>query len=93
MSKQKDVFDISKIDSNRIYNIIEKSWPTNISGIARELGFDIHEGNQKKVVARLSYHVNKLKKAERIHTKKIDRAVVIWPNEIERIRFIHEMMG
>ena len=92
MTKQKDIFDISKIDSNQVYKIIEGSWPTNISGIARELGFNIHEGNQKKVVARLSYHVNKLKKDEKIHTKKIDRAVVIWPHDIERIRFIHEMM-
>ena len=84
--------DVAKISKERIFEVIEKHWPINISGIARELGLNPDGEHQKRVVARISYHINKLKQEEKVHTKKIDRAVVIWPHEIEKIRFIHEML-
>lgn len=92
MAHKEDNLDISKIDGSDIYRVVEKSWPINISGIARELGLKVDGKDQKKIVARLSYHVKKLKNEEKIVVKKIDRAVVMWPHEIEKIRFIHEMM-
>ncbi|RLG20844.1 hypothetical protein DRN74_04485 [Candidatus Micrarchaeota archaeon] len=92
MEKKRNSLDISKIGRIEIYRVIEKHWPINISGIARELGLNPDGEHQKRVVARISYHVNKLKQEEKVHTKKIDRAVVIWPHEIEKIRFIHEML-
>lgn len=76
----------------KIYEIIESNWPIHISGIARELRLPVDGAEKKKIVARINYHVNKLKDEEKIHTKKIDRALVIWPFEIEKLRFIHEML-
>ena len=82
-----------KISRGEIYKIIENEWPVNISGIARRLELPVDDSTKtKQIVARISYHVNELKKQEKIHTKKIDRALVVWPHEIEKIRFVHELM-
>jgi predicted transcriptional regulator len=80
---------MSKDTRERIYRIIEKDWPLHETEIARKLGL---KGDQKKVVARINYHVKALEKDELVRTKKIGRARVVWPQEIEKIRFIHEMM-
>ena len=74
-----------------IYNVIESDWPIHISGIARKLDMPVDK-EPKRVTSRIKYHINLLKEEEKVLTKKIDRALVIWPNEIERLRFVHEMM-
>jgi predicted transcriptional regulator len=74
-----------------IYKIIENNWPINISGIARKMG--IHdEKDARKSIARIKYHIKKLEDQEKIITKKIDRATVIWPHDIEKLRFVHEFL-
>ena len=75
-----------------VYKIIESDWPIHISGIARKLGLPVDSDEKKKIIARINYHVNQLKKEEKILTKKIDRALVIWPHEIEKLRFVHELL-
>lgn len=73
----------------QIYKIIEEDWPLHETEIAKKLGL---KGEQKKVVAAIDYHVKALEKDELIRTKKIGRSRVVWPQEVEKIRFIHEMM-
>jgi len=77
--------------TEEVYNVIESEWPIHISGIARKLGMPVDE-EPKKITSRLRYHVNLLKNEEKVITKKIDRALVVWPHDIEKIRFVHEMM-
>lgn len=83
---------MSKNFRTEIYVIIESDWPIHISGIARKLGLPVDGDEKKKIVARINYHINQLKNEEKILTKKIDRALVIWPNDIEKLRFVHEFM-
>lgn len=75
-----------------VYKIIESDWPIHISGIARKLGLPVDGKDKKKIVARINYHVKLLKEEEKILTKKIDRALVIWPHDVEKIRFVHEIL-
>ena len=75
-----------------IYRIIEKDWPLHETEIAKRMGLKVTDKSQKKVVAMINYHVKALEKDELVMTKKIGRSSVVWPREIEKIRFIHEMM-
>ena len=83
---------MSKDFRTEIYGIIESDWPIHISVIARKLGLPVDGEEKKKIIARINYHVNQLKKEEKILTKKIDRALVIWPYDIEKLRFVHEIL-
>jgi len=80
---------MSKGTRAEIFRIIEKDWPLHETEIAKKLGL---KGEQKKVVAMINYHVKALEKDELVMTKKIGRARVVWPQEIEKIRFIHDML-
>jgi predicted transcriptional regulator len=80
---------MSKDTRVQIYKIIEKDWPLHETEIAKKLGL---KGEQKKVVAMIDYHVKALERDELVMTKKIGRSRVVWPKEVEKIRFIHEMM-
>ena len=72
----------------KIYEIICKEWPIHASGVCRILDMDPTPSNVSKV----KYHFDKLKREEKIHTKKIDRALVAWPAQIDKIRVVHEFM-
>jgi predicted transcriptional regulator len=67
---------------------IETNWPTHIKEIVRDLGFEIDNSNIKK----FSYHIRMLEKEERIKVKRIGRALVAWPTEMEKLRTIHELL-
>ena len=83
---------MSKNLREEIYEIIEKDWPVHETAIAKKLGMKIDGKNQKKAVAKINYHIKALEQQEKIMSKKIGRARVIWPHEIEKLRFIHEML-
>jgi predicted transcriptional regulator len=83
---------MSKNLREEIYEIIEKEWPVHETAIAKKLGMKINGKNQKKAVARVHYHIKMLKDQEKIVTKNVGGSLLIWPHEIEKIRFIHEMM-
>ncbi len=76
----------------QIYKTIESNWPIHATGIAKHLGFEITEQNQKQVLGKIKYHIDKLEEQEKVISKKIAGAKVVWPMQIERIRFIEEMM-
>ena len=71
-----------------IFNIVQEAWPVHVSGICKIL---ILEGNISDI-SKVRYHVHKLKAERLVHTKKIDRALVAWPAEIDRLRVVHELL-
>ena len=71
-----------------VLEIIDKNWPVHIKEIVHELGFEMDNSNIKKI----SYHVNELKKHEKVRVKRIGKALVVWPNEMEKLRIIHELL-
>jgi len=73
---------------NKILERIESNWPTHIKELIRDTGFEVDNANIKK----FSYHIRQLEKEEKIKTKRIGRALVVWPIEIEKLRIIHELL-
>lgn len=73
---------------NEIFNIVQEAWPIHVSGICKVLKL---EGNISDI-SKVRYHVHKLKAERLVHTKKIDRALVAWPAEIDRLRVVHELL-
>ena len=67
---------------------VESNWPTHIREIIRDLGFEVDNTNIKK----FSYHIRKLEEAEKIKVKRIGRALVAWPVDMEKLRMIHELL-
>ena len=80
---------------SKILEVIENEWPVSITEIAKQLGLykkNIDERKRKAVVAKVVYHVKKLKEQEKIRTKKIGQTIVVWPHDIEKLRIVHEML-
>ena len=71
-----------------VLEIIEGTWPTHIKEIVRGLGYETDNSNIKKV----SYHVNELRRQEKVQVKRMGKALVVWPTEIEKLRTIHELL-
>ena len=80
---------------DKIMIIIEREWPVSVTEIAERLGIfkrGMNEKKRKAAVGKISYHVKKLKEQEKIDTKKIGQTVIIWPYEINKLRFLHDML-
>jgi hypothetical protein len=71
-----------------VFQVIKEGWPIHPSGVCRKLKIEVNSSN----ISKIKYHFGLLHKAGKIHTKKIDRALVAWPSEIEKIRMIHEFI-
>ena len=71
-----------------IYRTIQKNWPIHVSGICRKLGIDESASN----VSKIRYHIMLLKDENKIYTKKLDRALVAWPVDIEKLRVMRQFM-
>ena len=71
-----------------ILDRIESNWPTHIRELVRDLGFEVDNTNIKKI----SYHIRRLETEEKIKVKRIGRALVAWPSEMEKLRAIHELL-
>jgi predicted transcriptional regulator len=67
---------------------IESNWPTHVRELVRDLGFEVDNNNIKKI----SYHIRRLEAEEKIRVKRIGRALVAWPAEMEKLRAIHELL-
>lgn len=81
------------LTSQKIYKVIESEWPLNLTQVARVLGYDFNDKEeQKKILARVKYHLNKLIEDDRVMTKRVGRSLVVWPKEIEKLRVIHELV-
>ena len=71
-----------------IFEMVETKWPTHIKEIVFSLGFEVDNSNIKKI----SYHVSELKKQGRVQVKRIGKALIVWPHEMEKLRMIHELL-
>ena len=71
-----------------IFDVVQESWPIHVSGICKVSKL---EGNISDI-SKVRYHIYKLKTQRLVHTKKIDRALVAWPVEIDRLRIVHELL-
>ena len=74
--------------NNEVYNIIRENWPVHPSEVCRKLNLTLNISN----ISKIKYHFDVLRKKNRIKTKKIDRALVGWPAEIEKLRVLHDFM-
>ena len=76
-----------------ILHTIKKKWPVHVSEVARTLDlFPEDDDGNKSVISKVKYHFDQLAREDRIHVKKIDRALVAWPHDVEKYRTIHEML-
>jgi len=77
----------------RILEAIEKHWPLSITQLSQHLGLKWSDERQRKAaIAKISYHIKKLKKENKIYTKKIGQSLVVWSMDIEKLRMLHEFM-
>jgi hypothetical protein len=70
----------------KVYDIIKEEWPVHASGVCRKLGIEPNPSN----ISKIKYHFGLLEKQRKIRTKKLDRALVAWPSDIEKLRVMHE---
>ncbi len=78
---------------NKILEIISQKWPTHVTEVAKELGIWTEDPKkQKGVISKIKYHFDQLAREDLIKVKKIDRALVAWPAEVEKYRLIHEIL-
>jgi hypothetical protein len=73
----------------KIFEIISNKWPTYVRDVIEELGWDRENISN---VTKVKYHFDQLAREGRIRVKRIDRALVAWPAEIERLRVVHELV-
>lgn len=71
-----------------VYKIIKENWPIHPSEVCRKLNLALSISN----ISKIKYHFDVLKKKNKIITKKIDRALVAWPTDIEKLRIMHDLM-
>ena len=74
--------------TEKVYEIICRKWPIHPSDVCRELKMNLNSSN----ISKIKYHFDLLRKKNRIRTKKVDRALVAWPLQIEKIRVMQELI-
>ncbi len=72
----------------QVMESVEHHWPVHVKEIVENLGFEVNNGNIKKI----SYHIKELEKGEKVRTKRIGKALIIWPHDMERLRTIYELL-
>lgn len=83
-----EVEKVSKVTS-KVFKVIHSRWPINPLEVAEHLN---EKGKVKTLSAKYLYHFKKLAKKELIHMKKVGNTYIAWPAEIERLRFIQELL-
>jgi predicted transcriptional regulator len=71
-----------------ILELIEHHWPVHVKELVRDLGLEVSNASIKKV----SYHIKELEKDEKVRTKRIGKALIIWPHDMEKLRLIYELI-
>jgi len=72
-----------------VLKIITDNWPVHVREVAKLLDLDPLDISN---VSKIRYHFKSLEKQEKIRTKKIGKALVAWPYEMEKLRIIHELI-
>ncbi len=71
-----------------VMELVEHHWPVHIKELVRNLGLEVNNSNIKKI----SYHIKELEKAEKIRTKRVGKALIAWPRDMEKMRVIYELL-
>jgi predicted transcriptional regulator len=71
-----------------IMELVEHHWPVHIKELVRVLGLEMNNSNIKKI----SYHIKELERCEKIRTKRIGKALIAWPHDMEKLRVIYELI-
>ena len=79
---------VGKKLNTEVYRLIRENWPIHPSDVCRKLNLELNISN----ISKIKYHFDVLRKKNRIITKKIDRALVAWPTDMEKLRVIHDFM-
>ncbi len=79
---------VGKKLNSEVYKLIRENWPIHPSDVCRKLNLELNISN----ISKIKYHFDVLRKKNRINTKKIDRALVAWPTDMERLRVMHDFM-
>lgn len=77
-----------KMLRKEIMENVERHWPVHVKELVSNLGFEVNNSNIKKI----SYHIKELEKAEKVRTKRIGRALIAWPHDMEKLRLIYELV-
>lgn len=77
-----------KILRKNVMELVEHHWPVHVKELVRSLGLEMNNSNIKKI----SYHVKELERAEKVRTKRIGKALIAWPHDMERLRVIYELI-
>ena len=72
-----------------VFRLICSNWPLNPLEVAKELR---ENGKSKTLSAKYLYHFRKLKALDLIEMKKLGNTYIAWPMDIEKLRFIHELL-
>ncbi len=75
--------------TDEVYKSVCSNWPIHITGICRDLGIEENPSN----ISKIRYHIRILKENEKVYTKKLDRALVAWPVDIEKLRVMRQFMS
>ena len=75
--------------STKVFEVIHAKWPVNPLEVAKNLG---DKGKIKTLSAKYLYHFKKLAQKESIHLKKVGNTYIAWPNDVEKLRVINEML-
>ena len=73
---------------DKVFKMVEHNWPTHIKELVKSLSFELNNSSIKKV----AYHVKHLERNEKVRTKRIGKALIVWPYEIEKLRVIYEIL-
>ena len=71
-----------------VLELVEHHWPVHIKELVRDLGLEVNNANIKKI----SYHIKELERLEKVRTKRIGKALIAWPHDMERLRAIYELI-
>ena len=71
-----------------VLELVEHHWPVHIKELVRDLGLEVNNANIKKI----SYHIKELERLEKVRTKRIGKALIAWPHDMERLRMIYELI-
>ncbi|MFH1236988.1 MAG: hypothetical protein V1648_01110 [Candidatus Aenigmatarchaeota archaeon] len=71
-----------------VLELVEHHWPVHIKELVRDLGLEVNNANIKKI----SYHIKELERKEKVKTKRIGKALIAWPHDMERLRAIYELI-
>lgn len=79
---------------NRILEYVHAHWPTSSTEVAELLqGAPLVTREEKRLhSSRISYHIQKLVSKQKLISKRMGNALVVWPYEVESLRVMHGLM-